>query len=276
MPEGVGYRRVQFGGKVHVFPGDWSDEQVSTALATVPRETPAAPAAPAAAPMDPGMAQAEAVGPGGDPRLAVTRTIDPRAAALAGATPLMAASAIPGAGAARAVLPFARAAAPAARVVGGVAKDMAISQGVEELAKASGIPGASMVAELMLGGKAIKTGAKALLEKSFAKWAAEKAAAGGARAAAPIVATAAKVAKEGVTPSTVAAVARQVGREVKPDYKAVMAFVKNIGTAAKKREKIWMLLDDAGKPIRRLTADQAGAAARAGKATTFFSNLWGS
>lgn len=39
-------------------------------------------------------------------------------------------------------------------------------------------------------------------------------------------------------------------------------------------EKIWVLLDDAGMPVKTLTPNEAAAAARAGKETTWIKNLW--
>lgn len=39
-------------------------------------------------------------------------------------------------------------------------------------------------------------------------------------------------------------------------------------------EKIWVLLDDAGMPIKTLTPGEAAAAARLGKPTTWIKNLW--
>jgi hypothetical protein len=56
-----------------------------------------------------------------------------------------------------------------------------------------------------------------------------------------------------------------------------MTFAKEAARSLKVRgEKIWMELDEAGLPLRVLTPDQAGAAARAGKATTWVKNLWAS
>lgn len=254
-------------GKYVVHDGQWVPVDPAAA---VPRETPAAPGAPMMAPEARRRAEFMA-----GSKVASAPYTEPTATGRAVGTGIGAATmlAIPGGAAARAVLPFARAAAPAARVVGGVAKDLAVSQGVEELAKASGIPGASAVAELMLGGKAVKTGAKALLEKSVAEWTKKRIAKVGAAAIAGK--TSQELAAE-AAPAVLAKLVTQAGRAVKPDYPAVLDFAKNAGKGGKKGEKIWMLLDDAGKPIKRLTPDQAGAATRAGQPTTFFSNLWGS
>lgn len=65
------------------------------------------------------------------------------------------------------------------------------------------------------------------------------------------------------------------GRAASAAHSKLVAFAKE--TAArnpKVGEKIWMLLDDAGIPIRNLTPDQAGAAARKGLKTTWVKNLW--
>jgi len=55
-----------------------------------------------------------------------------------------------------------------------------------------------------------------------------------------------------------------------------MAFAKEVAQKNPKvGEKIWIELDKGGAPVRYLTPDQAGAAKRAGKATTWIKNLWG-
>lgn len=95
-------------------------------------------------------------------------------------------------------------------------------------------------------------------------------AASAAPAAAPKAAAAA--APKAAAKATPAASA---GREVAAQHNTLMSFAKDIAKKNPKvGEKIWILLDDAGKPIRQLTPDQAGAAARAGKNTTWMKNLW--
>jgi hypothetical protein len=57
--------------------------------------------------------------------------------------------------------------------------------------------------------------------------------------------------------------------------KALMTFAKEIAARNPKvGEKIWMLLDESGNPVKVLTPDQAGAAARKGLKTTWVKNLW--
>lgn len=57
--------------------------------------------------------------------------------------------------------------------------------------------------------------------------------------------------------------------------KTVVQFAKEIAKDNPKvGEKIWILLDDAGQPLKRLTPDQAAAAARKGLPTTWVKNLW--
>lgn len=58
-------------------------------------------------------------------------------------------------------------------------------------------------------------------------------------------------------------------------HNELMAFGREVAKRNPKLgEKIWLLLDDAGKPVQYLTDAQAGAAKRAGKATTWVKNLW--
>lgn len=100
--------------------------------------------------------------------------------------------------------------------------------------------------------------------------AAAPAAAAAAETAAPRAATAAAAA--GAAPRAAAASA---GREVAQQHANLMAFARDIAKRNPKvGEKIWILLDEAGKPVKYLTPDQAGAAARAGKETTWVRNLW--
>jgi hypothetical protein len=56
---------------------------------------------------------------------------------------------------------------------------------------------------------------------------------------------------------------------------AVTQFAKQIAQSNPKiGEKIWILLDKAGNPVKALTPYQAGAALRAGEETTWVKNLW--
>lgn len=65
------------------------------------------------------------------------------------------------------------------------------------------------------------------------------------------------------------------GRAAASSHKALMTFAKQVAKDDPKvGEKIWILLDKAGAPIKRLTPDQAGAANRAGQPTTWVKNLW--
>jgi len=93
--------------------------------------------------------------------------------------------------------------------------------------------------------------------------------AGASGAAAPAEAAAAK---------TVRAATASVspGAQRSAQHARLMSFAKEAASKSSKLgEKIWMLLDEAGAPLRVLTPDQAGAAARAGQATTWVKNLWG-
>lgn len=65
------------------------------------------------------------------------------------------------------------------------------------------------------------------------------------------------------------------GKAAASAHAGLMAFAKEVAKKNPKvGEKIWMLLDDAGKPLRMLTPDEAGAAARRGQTTTWVKNLW--
>ena len=56
---------------------------------------------------------------------------------------------------------------------------------------------------------------------------------------------------------------------------AVTQFAKQVAQSNPKiGEKIWILLDKAGNPVKALTPYQAGAALRAGEETTWVKNLW--
>lgn len=58
------------------------------------------------------------------------------------------------------------------------------------------------------------------------------------------------------------------------EHKALVAFAKQKAKGHKFGQKVWMELDSTGAPVRVLTPDQAGAAARAGKATTWVKKAW--
>lgn len=65
------------------------------------------------------------------------------------------------------------------------------------------------------------------------------------------------------------------GRQAASQHAQLMAFGKEVAARSPKvGERIWILLDEAGSPIRQLTPDQAGAAARKGLKTTWVRNLW--
>lgn len=55
---------------------------------------------------------------------------------------------------------------------------------------------------------------------------------------------------------------------------SVMAFVRSRAAGYKPWEKVWVLLDGTGSPVKLLTPGEAGAAARVGRATTWVKNLW--
>lgn len=66
------------------------------------------------------------------------------------------------------------------------------------------------------------------------------------------------------------------GREAAERHRQIVAVAKEAARSNPKMgAKIWIELDDAGNPVRVLTSDQAGAAKRAGRPTTFMKNLWG-
>jgi hypothetical protein len=69
--------------------------------------------------------------------------------------------------------------------------------------------------------------------------------------------------------------AGQAGAQVAGRHNALMSFGKQIATQNPKvGEKIWLLLDDAGNPVKGLTPGEAGVAARKGLKTTWVKNLW--
>jgi hypothetical protein len=102
-------------------------------------------------------------------------------------------------------------------------------------------------------------------------WVAPEAAA--TETAAPIAAKAVETSAERTAPTAAKAVSR--GAEVAARHKALMSFAKEIAARNPKvGEKIWIQLDEAGNPMKMLTPDQAGAAARKGLKTTWIKNLW--
>jgi hypothetical protein len=104
-----------------------------------------------------------------------------------------------------------------------------------------------------------------------------------AKRAASAVTTAAEVAPVVAKVVQVAPVAATVAKAVEATPAAVTAarhsalvqFAKDaVARNPKLGEKIWVALDKAGNPVKILTPDQAGAAKRAGIATTWVRNLW--
>lgn len=89
------------------------------------------------------------------------------------------------------------------------------------------------------------------------------------------VAKAAAKAAKGQGVKSVPKVAEEVAASIAPKPLDLMAFARQAGTSTKKGERIWILLEK-GRPVKVLTPDQAGAATRAGKQTTWVKNLWGS
>lgn len=80
---------------------------------------------------------------------------------------------------------------------------------------------------------------------------------------------------ESAKPAKVAATVADRGRAAATAHGELMAFAKEVAQSNPKvGAKIWILLDDAGKPVKMLTSDQAGAAARKGQKTTWVRNLW--
>jgi hypothetical protein len=102
--------------------------------------------------------------------------------------------------------------------------------------------------------------------KAFSQTLPEQAIAG-AKAAVP---ASGEVAAQGVSSALPQAVGRASQNELMSFAKTASAKNPKIG------EKVWMELDPGGHPFRVLTPDQAGAAARAGRPTTWVKNLWGS
>jgi len=77
----------------------------------------------------------------------------------------------------------------------------------------------------------------------------------------------------GTAPATTKAVSK--GAQVAAQHNALMAFGKQVAKQNPKvGEKIWLVLDDAGNPVRAVTPGEAGAAARKGLKTTWVKNLW--
>lgn len=65
------------------------------------------------------------------------------------------------------------------------------------------------------------------------------------------------------------------GQAASAKHKAQVDFAREIArTNPKVGEKIWMLLDEAGRPVKMLTPDQAAAASRKKLPTTWIRNLW--
>jgi hypothetical protein len=78
-----------------------------------------------------------------------------------------------------------------------------------------------------------------------------------------------------VTQAPVVPIKPDAGRAAAGAHRRLMDFAKGIAKEDPKiGEKIWILLDDAGEPVKRLTSDEAGAAARKGQRTTWVKNLW--
>lgn len=96
-----------------------------------------------------------------------------------------------------------------------------------------------------------------------------------AGAAAPAVQEAVPVAAKAVEAAAAAAPTVTAAAKGAAPAKTVVQFAKEIAKENPKvGEKIWILLDDAGMPLKRLTPDQAAAAARKGLQTTWVKNLW--
>jgi hypothetical protein len=87
-------------------------------------------------------------------------------------------------------------------------------------------------------------------------------------ASAPAVAPAAPAVASAVTPAAPATA--DLTRAA-----ALIRFARDVASRNPKiGEKIWVLLDASGAPIKTLTSDQAAAATRAGQQTTWLRNLW--
>jgi len=135
-------------------------------------------------------------------------------------------------------------------------------------------------AGVILGGrkaKAAEETATALAELRAAT-AEAKAAASAARGPAPAVpAEAPPMAPEPAPVPARVAPAADPGKAAAAAHNRTMAFAKEAAQSNPKiGQKIWMELDEAGAPVRLLTPDQAGAAARRGLPTTWVKNLWAS
>lgn len=65
------------------------------------------------------------------------------------------------------------------------------------------------------------------------------------------------------------------GAQAAAQHKALMSFGREVAKRNPKvGEKIWVLLDESGSPVKALTPGEAGAAARKGLKTTWVKNLW--
>lgn len=131
--------------------------------------------------------------------------------------------------------------------------------------------------DLMAAGKSAE--AQALIEavRRMAPEAAPAAVAIEKAAASEAAPVASKVASKVIPEAPVVSKAADLGKEAVARHRKLVEFAKEAAQRNPKMgQKIWMELDAAGDPVRLLTPDQAGAAARKGLKTTWIKNLWGS
>jgi len=112
----------------------------------------------------------------------------------------------------------------------------------------------------------VKRGARPTLTQFLANLVTKKARETGAREATKVTAPA-------VARSVVVAAATPAATTA--TIKTAVQLARQAGIKTPRGGKIWLLLNNAGKPIKALTPDQAGAAKRAGQATTWVVNVFG-
>lgn len=188
--------------------------------------------------------------------------VEPSPAEMAG-TALTGFSMVGGPGVAGQVLSRA---APALGKLPGIPGAVARWAGAHPRTTLAAVNAAPSLAKGDLESAAVMAGVGAL--EGTALGAVAKGAKGGAKAVAEKVIESAK-------PAKVAATVADRGRAAATAHTELMAFAREVAKGNPKvGAKIWILLDDAGKPVKTLTADQAGAAARKGQKTTWVRNLW--
>lgn len=216
--------------------------------------------------------------------------LQPTPAEMAGTAVGLGATGLVGGGLVRgaAALPgmIGRVAGPAAKVATSPGGSAALA-GLGTLSGGGSVPDAITNAAMMaVGARALPAGAR--VARAVAKKAGGAPKVQGPRARPQAVPSAPKQAPKSApraeakpaatAPEKAAEVAPTVlspGQAASARHRAQVDFAKEIAAKDPKvGEKIWMLLDESGRPVKMLTPDQAGAAARKGQPTTWIRNLW--